>query len=148
MIIGSLYSLVIAKGKLVATARKDFLVESNMDPKKEKYLLLLDMNGTICYRHEEPVSGVRESLYLRRRYFYKRWGIREFIQGLHQTGRFTICVYTSMMKHNAVPGLESILSPGIANVVIKDVLDRSMNKLDPEGENVRHFHISNNCELK
>lgn len=105
--------------------------------RNEKYLLLLDMNGTICYRSEQEVFGVERDLKLNRRNYYGRCGIKEFVQSLHETGKFEVCIYTSMMKHNAVGALEAIFPDANSRRMIGTILDRSMNKPDPEGENVR-----------
>jgi hypothetical protein len=64
-----------------------------------------------CYRHEEPIRGVKEDLYLRRKYFYKRPGCDTFVQQLAAHGAFEVAVYSSMMRHNLLDGLDAIL-PG------------------------------------
>ncbi|KAJ1621053.1 hypothetical protein T492DRAFT_1073254 [Pavlovales sp. CCMP2436] len=97
-----------------------------------KYLILLDMNGTICFRSEEPVAGVTADLFVRRKHYYARRGIREFVSALDKSGKFTVCIYTSMMAHNVQAGLNAIL-PRVSGV--KHVLDRSMNKVDPDAVN-------------
>lgn len=98
-----------------------------------RYLLLLDMNGTVCYRSEEPVPGVRPDLYVRRKFFYRRGGVGAFVSRLVGSGSFDVCVYTSMMAHNVVAGLDAIL-PNYRRLLLR-VLDRKMTKPDPEGEN-------------
>eukprot|EP00884_Botryococcus_braunii_P009305 jgi/Botrbrau1/18376/Bobra.0747s0002.1 len=86
--------------------------------------------GTICYRSEEPVRGNRKAdLYVRRKYFYKRLGIDALVKTLQSTGRFEICVYTSMMRHNVEAGLNAIL-PGLRPSLAR-VFDRKYNKPDP-----------------
>lgn len=97
-----------------------------------RYLVLLDMNGSLCYRTEEAVRGAREDLYVRRKYYYARRGIDKFVRALGTSGKFEICVYTSMMGHNAEAGLNAVLRE---REHISHVLDRKMNKPDPDGVN-------------
>ena len=86
-----------------------------------------------CFRSEEPVSSIKEDLYIRKKHYYKRHGVSEFVRGLNETGRFDVCVYTSMMAHNVEAGLNAIM-PGYKQLLVA-VLDRSVNKADPEGTN-------------
>jgi len=94
-----------------------------------KYLLLLDMNGTLCYRTEDRIKTVREDLYVRKRYYYARVGIENFVNKLAETDRFVICVYTSMMAHNVQAGINAIMPRACKH--LEKVLDRDMNKPDP-----------------
>ncbi|KAF5835981.1 hypothetical protein DUNSADRAFT_6597 [Dunaliella salina] len=99
-----------------------------------RILLLLDMNGTICYRSEERVAGnVREDLYIRHKYYYKRRGIEEFVKQLASTGHFKVAVYSSMMSHNIQAGLNAIMNPQTRQQLLA-ILDRGMNKPDPTGK--------------
>lgn len=100
---------------------------------KKKILLLLDMNGSMCYRTETPLRNVKHSLYLRSRYFYARGGLKDFLRALDSTKNFHICVYTSMMEHNASGGLAALLGDKVS--LIKKVFHRDYNKPDPKGEN-------------
>ena len=72
-----------------------------------KYLILLDMNGTLCYRSEVVVAGVTRDLFLRRKYYYGRHGIVPFLDALKSSDKFVICAYTSMMAHNVRAGLDA-----------------------------------------
>lgn len=99
---------------------------------KPKYLVLLDMKGTICYRTDESVGRARHDLFIRRKFYYKRLGVNEFVLQLHATGMFDICVYSSMMAHNIEAGLNAIMPH---RRLLRAVLDREMNKPDPAGIN-------------
>jgi hypothetical protein len=103
---------------------------------EDKSLLLLDMNGTICYRSEMAIrrakhQRAKHDLYVRRKYYYARRGIRDFVTTLARSGSFTVCVYTSMMAHNAHAGVEAILPCA----GIDQVFDRGMNEPDPFAAN-------------
>jgi len=65
-------------------------------------LLLLDLNGTIAYRSENPVKGVEALLNLRKKFYYPREGVVKFIHTLHNAG-FAVAIYTSIMGHNVMP---------------------------------------------
>lgn len=98
----------------------------------DKYLLLIDLNGTLCYRTDTRIENARESSYFNRRFFYARPGINEFISALHDTGMFELAVYSSAMKHNIVAGLDAMLTtPNRTHIT--HVLDRMMSKPDPAG---------------
>jgi hypothetical protein len=75
-----------------------------------------------CYRHEEPIRGVTPDLTLRRKHFYKRPGVEEFMAALAASGCFEVAVYSSMMRHNIMDGLDAILPAHSRDVV--HVLDR------------------------
>lgn len=95
----------------------------------KKPLLLVDLNGTLCYRTESPVSGIQHGLYLRRKFVYMRDGIQDFLVKLEP--HFNICIYTSVMRHNVMPVLDLI--PSWSRSVFR-VFDRDFNKPDPEGK--------------
>lgn len=100
----------------------------------QRYLILLDMNGTICYRLEEPVPGVPADLYVRHKHYYARGGAHAFVKALAGSGAYDVCVYSSMMEHNVRAGLDAIF-PHEVGRAIAHVLDRRMTKPDPRGEN-------------
>ena len=89
-----------------------------------KYLILLDLNGTICYRTEEPVPGVSPDLFVRRKHYYGRPGIDEFVRGLYETKDFKICVYSSTMMHNLEAGVDAIFPQVAVRRMISGLLDR------------------------
>lgn len=91
------------------------------------------MNGTLCYRNEEPVQGVRANLFVRMKYYYQRHGVQNFIRKLSESGHFCVCIYTSMMVHNAKAGLNAILGAEID--LIEHVFDHDCNSKDEHGEN-------------
>ncbi|KAL6764191.1 hypothetical protein V8C86DRAFT_2477368 [Haematococcus lacustris] len=97
-----------------------------------KVLLLIDMNGVVCYRNEEPVRGVAADHYVRRKYFYKRPGVEAFIDGLVDSRLFEVAVYSSVMRHNLLEGLQKIMPRQLPRLAA--VLDREMNKADPHGK--------------
>lgn len=96
--------------------------------------MLLDMNGTICYRNEEPVPGVRHAVHIRHKFFYRRFGVENFCQKLQKSGKYDVCIYSSMMEHNIEAGLNAILPPDVRRN-LRAILDREMNKPDPNGLN-------------
>jgi hypothetical protein len=69
---------------------------------------------------------------VRRKYYYARSRIREFVTALARSGSFTVCVYTSMMALNVNAGLDAILPRASS---IERVFDRNMNKPDPHAAN-------------
>jgi hypothetical protein len=75
-----------------------------------------------CYRHEEPIRGVAPDLTLRRKHYYKRPGVEEFVAALAASGCFEVAVYSSMMRHNILDGLDAILPAHSRHVA--HVLDR------------------------
>jgi len=90
------------------------------------------MNGTLCFRAETPVAGAQPDLFVRHKYYYGRHGVQKFLGELHSCDAFVLCVYTSMMAHNVHAGLDAIV-PGY-NRLFSKVLDRSMNKPDPDAK--------------
>lgn len=52
---------------------------------------------------------MREDLYIRHKYYYKRHGVDDFVRRLSSSGRFEIAVYSSMMSHNLEAGVNAIL---------------------------------------
>ncbi|KAL0225797.1 hypothetical protein P9112_013121 [Eukaryota sp. TZLM1-RC] len=97
--------------------------------KPERPLLLLDLNGTIVYRTEVPVNGVRAALYVRRKYSYPRVGVQQILEKL--SPYYEIAVYSSVMYHNITP----VLNACSINHLVDKVFDREYNIPDPQGEN-------------
>ena len=96
-------------------------------------MVCLDMNGTLCYRCDDPLEGAREDLFIRHRYYYARPGIRDFVRRLVSSRFFSVYVYTSMMAHNAEAGLNAILPS--YKTQLAGVLDRDMTMPDPGSAN-------------
>ena len=68
------------------------------------------------------IPGLREDLYLRRKYYYKRPGVEAFVAALAASGAFELAVYSSMMQHNLREGLDTILPEH--KRLLQHVLDR------------------------
>jgi hypothetical protein len=92
-----------------------------------KPLLLLDLNGTLCYRTELRVPDIKVDLYVRRKFVYLRPDVNEFLSKLSPF--FNVCLYTSVMRHNAQAVLDLLQQKDIAML-----FDREYCKPDPNGK--------------
>jgi len=97
----------------------------------KKVLLMLDLNGTIAYRSEAAVRGVEPLLNLRRKNYYPRIGVMEFIKKLDAAG-FAVSVYTSVMRHNVLPFILALVKDDFSKIY--KIYDRDYNKPDPNAE--------------
>lgn len=59
---------------------------------------------------------------MRRKYLYKREGVENFIQKLVDSGLYRVAVYSSVMKHNLLEYLQTLV-PLYSSLGV-DVLDR------------------------
>ena len=107
-----------------------------------RYLVLLDLNGTMCYRSEHAVPGCTADATIKRKRHYLRRGIVHFLttlkslQGNDEPSepKFTIVVCSSVMRHNILPALEKILPEW--HSLLDFIFDRDYFYQDPKGENV------------
>jgi fumarate hydratase class II len=65
---------------------------------------------------------VAADLTLRRKHYYKRPGVDAFVAALADSGRFEVAVYSSMMRHNILDGLDALIPAHSRHVA--HVLDR------------------------
>ena len=72
---------------------------------EHRYLVLLDMNGTLCFRSDEPVAAAHGSqkanvdLYVRHKFFYGRKGIVDFVDKLYECGTFHLVSIRPVCSH-------------------------------------------------
>ena len=99
-----------------------------------RYLLLLDLNGTLLLRSDKRIRGIRSAGKVGRKHLYGRLGTRSLVRQLSESGYFTLCVYTSMKRVNASGSLKAIL--GDDSSLVPYLLDRHYCRVDPQGANV------------
>jgi hypothetical protein len=97
----------------------------------EKILLLCDLNGTIVYRTENPIGGIKWTLHARKKYYYVRPDAVSFLKNL--STRYKVCIYSSVMMHNITELLDT-MDRGWRSY-IREVYDRESNRPDPNGTN-------------
>jgi hypothetical protein len=100
---------------------------------QNKLMLLVDINGTIGIRVEEPIQGIRSLLYIRHKYFYPRFGVVPFLRKWGRDPRFEVCIFSSVHKHNILPILDALDTNWKS--YIKKVYDNKYNKEDPNKRN-------------
>lgn len=75
-----------------------------------KYLLCIDLDGTICQRTRTPLPGIPVPVTsFKSKRIYKRPGIEDFLSKLLATGKFEIYIYTSLSLRNAQKLLQECL---------------------------------------
>jgi hypothetical protein len=94
-----------------------------------KLLLLIDLNGTMCFRTETKInpSQRKANLHVRNKFIYLRGGAESFLQTC--SDRFNVCILTSMVKRNA----DAVLNLINSEKYLVKVFDRDYHKKDPEG---------------
>lgn len=92
-----------------------------------KLLLLVDLNGTMCFRTETKIAQRQASLYIRKKHIYLRAGAESFLQTCSE--HFNVCILTSMVKRNA----DAVLNLVNSEQYLAKVFDREYHKKDPEG---------------
>ena len=97
----------------------------NLDPSKP--LLLVDLNGTVCFRTDTKVPGIQYDLYVRRKYCYFRHGAKEVLQKLSKD--YNVAIYSSAMLHNIEPVMNALMRDW-EKFVFK-IFHRDYNKADP-----------------
>lgn len=98
-----------------------------------RYLLLLDINGTMCNRMKKRLKGdLKHTFKAKNYYVYKRPGLDTFFDFLADQPKLDVYIYTSITQHNAEPLVHKLL-PNHEDMTEK-LLDRTMNKPDPDGE--------------
>jgi len=82
-----------------------------------RYLVLLDMNGTLCYRSDNPIPGGANTapcdLYVRNKFFYGRKGIVNFVDTLYKSGAFCLVPFSSMIQDSSQAGVWARIPPGM-----------------------------------
>eukprot|EP00172_Hildenbrandia_rubra_P004091 Plantae.Rhodophyta-Hildenbrandia_rubra.ctg7603.p1 GENE.Plantae.Rhodophyta-Hildenbrandia_rubra.ctg7603~~Plantae.Rhodophyta-Hildenbrandia_rubra.ctg7603.p1 ORF type:complete len:276 (-),score=46.99 Plantae.Rhodophyta-Hildenbrandia_rubra.ctg7603:686-1513(-) len=97
----------------------------------KKRLLLIEMTGTLLYRSQEPIPGA-EGIRIRNKYHYRRAGVLQLLDNLHRSGKYVICVYSSMNDRNLKDVVDAILPRWGRGFDYH--LDQKYHKKDPEGE--------------
>ena len=92
-----------------------------------KLLLLVDLNGTMCFRTETKIAQRQANLYIRKKHIYLRAGAESFLQTCSE--HFNVCILTSMVKRNA----DAVLNLVNSEQYLAKVFDREYHKKDPEG---------------
>lgn len=93
-----------------------------------RVLILLDMNGTLLYRHKRPqpillgknthaepafVHGHPDPFH-----YFMRPGSREFVEAIARHPRARVAFYTSMRLENALPAARSLMSEDCRSVAL------------------------------
>lgn len=118
-----------------STAGRNNHAEAEVSNANKKYLLLADMNGTLCHRTKEQViSPVIPDFQIKFNYVYRRPGVELFVKLMKSTPTIALCVCTSIFKRNAIPLLEEIL-PEDGQDLTKKLFHNKMTKPDPSGKN-------------
>lgn len=67
-----------------------------------RYLLLMDINGTLCHRTDEKIPSVMASRCLQNHYMYERPGISAFMTTLKETNAYSIHMYSTIPRSSEV----------------------------------------------
>ena len=106
-----------------------FSKETTLSMEKQRYNVLLDLNGTLIYRTTKPVLDLPFGHHIKGKWYYRRLSSTPLLKELSKLAN--VYIYTSMIEHNVVSCLHS-LYPDYKNF-ITGILDRRYNKPDPNG---------------
>lgn len=113
-------------------ARNNYVVPKASNTGK-KYLLLADVNGTLCHRtNKQDISRVTPDIETRHNYIYRRPGVKSFVRWMNSNPYVDLCVSTSILEKNAIPLLEELLPEDFQN--LGWLFHSEYTKTDPMGK--------------